>query len=65
MKIILEKKGGEWDYVNDEIISRIGELHIDCPECENIIGSDEQYQCGTCGGGAKINVLEWIKSQLK
>ena len=49
--------------VHSEIINRISSLNleIDCPECENIIFDDEQYQCGTCGGGAKINVLSWLK----
>jgi hypothetical protein len=59
----LQKHGGAWDYVHDTIIDRISNLYIDCPECENIIGDDEQYQCGTCDGGARINVMGWIKKQ--
>jgi len=58
-----KKKGGEWDYVHDEIIERISKLTISCPECENIILDDEQYQCTTCGGGSSINVLFWINNQ--
>lgn len=45
-----------------EIVSRIEELEIDCPECEYMY-SDEQYTCTTCwcqGGGGRINVLSWI-----
>lgn len=60
----LEKRGGEWDYTHDAIIDRIGDLTINCPECENI--DDEQYQCGTCGcggGQGTINVLQWVKEQ--
>lgn len=58
---IFTKKGGEWDFINDEIINRLDGVFIDCPECESIIHSDEQYQCGTCNGGARINVLTWIR----
>lgn len=50
-------------YIRIEILDRIGLLYIDCPECENIIGSDEQYQCCTCGGGGRINVLSWVNSE--
>lgn len=59
----LEKKGGEWDYVHDEILDRISVLYVECPECENIIHDDEQYQCGTCGGGGRVHVLSWIKKR--
>lgn len=59
---LFDKRGD--DYVHDTIIERIGSLEVDCPECENIIPSDEQYQCGTCGGGSMINVLSWIRSKL-
>lgn len=54
-----------WDYVRNEIIDRISNLTVDCPECESIIHSDEQYQCGTCGGGGVIFVMSWIKDELK
>lgn len=57
------------DDLRNEIIDRISDLSIECPECESIIGSDEQYQCGTCGcsGGCsgRINVLSWIKREIE
>lgn len=52
-----------WDYTRNEIIDRISSLTIDCPECENM--DDEQYQCGTCGGGSRISVLDWMKNEIK
>lgn len=55
----------DWGYTRNEILERISSLYIDCPECESIIHSDEQYQCNTCGGGARINVLSWMKSQIE
>ena len=58
-----EDKDG-WVNTHNEIIDRISALTIDCPECENIIHDDEQYQCGTCNGGSKIFVLDWIKKQI-
>lgn len=60
---ILNKSNGEWDYIHDEIIDRINRLTIECPECETIHFSDDQYQCGTCGGGGIIHVGQWIKQQ--
>ncbi len=60
-----QAKNDEWEYTHNEIISRISNLTIDCPECKNIIHSDEQYQCGTCDGGSKIYVLDWLKQQGK
>lgn len=62
---LFEKSDNEWNSVRNEIIDRISSLTIDCPECETIIYSDEQYQCGTCNGGATIYVLDWIKEELK
>lgn len=64
---ILTKRNDEdgWHYTHNEIIERISELYINCPECESIIHSDSQYQCGTCGGGAKINVLRYITEDAK
>lgn len=63
---MLEKKDNDgWNYVHNEIIDRISSLEISCPECENIIHSDEQYQCVTCGGGSSINVLSWVKANIK
>jgi DNA-directed RNA polymerase subunit M/transcription elongation factor TFIIS len=62
---IFNKQNTEHSYVHDEIVDRISGLYIDCPECENIIHSDEQYQCGTCGGGVRINVLNWVKEQAE
>lgn len=55
----------DWNYTINEIIDRISNLYIDCPECENIIDSDDQYQCTTCGGGSRINVLDWITKEIK
>lgn len=67
LKTIFEKSKNDdgWDYVRNEIIDRISNLTVDCPECENIIHSDEQYQCGTCSGGGRIFVLSWIESELE
>ena len=59
------KNDDGWNYVHNEIIDRISNLTIDCPECENIIHDDEQYQCTTCEGGSKIFVMTWIKEELK
>jgi len=52
------------DFVRNEIIERISDLSVSCPECENIIHDDDQYQCGTCGGSARIHVLNWIKERV-
>lgn len=60
-KMILQKKNTEWSYVHDAIIDRVNELYVTCPECENIIHDDEQYQCGTCNGVGSVNVSQWIK----
>jgi len=60
----VEDKEG-YAYVKNEIIDRVSALYVDCPECETIIHDDEQYQCGTCGGGGRINVLDWVKNQIK
>lgn len=60
-----QPKNDGWEYTHNEIISRLSNLTIDCPECETIIHSDEQYQCGTCGGGSKIYVLDWLRKQSK
>lgn len=62
LKTIFDKTKN--DDIRNEIIDRISELSIDCPECESIIYSDEQYQCLTCGGG-RIFVLSWVKSELE
>ncbi len=64
-KKILQKTGDYLDYVHDELIDRIEGLRVDCPECENIIHDDPQYQCGTCDGGGQVWVLDWIKKQIK
>lgn len=61
----LNKHNNEWSYVHDEIIDRINGLYVNCPECENIIHDDDQYQCMTCGGGSRINVMEWVKNKIK
>jgi len=48
---------------NDEILDRIKETTINCPDCEDFYG-DEQYTCATCwceGGQGKINVYNWLK----
>jgi len=65
-KNIFEKTEGEgWNYTHNEIINRISELYINCPECETVIHDDEQYQCCTCGGGSRINVRRWVEEKLK
>lgn len=46
-----------------EILSRIKNLTIDCPECEHM-WSDDQYCCTTCwsqGGQGKLNVYNYLK----
>lgn len=67
LKTIFDKTKNDdgWGYVHNEIIDRISDLTVECPECESIIHSDEQYQCVTCGGGGRIFVLSWVKSQLE
>jgi hypothetical protein len=47
-----------------EILERIGKLNIDCPDCECYLDSDEQYQCGICGGSGQINVLDYLKQMF-
>jgi rRNA maturation endonuclease Nob1 len=65
LKTIFNKTNEDgWDYVRNQIIDRISNLTVQCPECESIIHDDEQYQCGTCGGGGEIYVLSWIKAEL-
>lgn len=59
----IEKKNTDHSYIHDEIVDRIGDLRVNCPECENI--DDDQYACTTCWGGGRINVLEWINEQIK
>lgn len=54
-----------WNYVRNNIIDRVSELTVTCPECENILLDDDQYQCTTCGGQCKINVLNWVKDEFK
>ncbi len=58
---VFEKRNNDWSWTHDEIVDRANELSFDCPECENIIHSDEQYQCTTCGGGSKIYIIQWLK----
>ncbi len=58
------------NYIHNEIIERISYLTIDCPECESIIGSDDQYTCttrGSCSGdrNATINVYRYLSNHLK
>ena len=67
LKTIFDKTKNDdgWGYVRNEIIDMISDLTVECPECESIIHSDEQYQCGTCGGGGRIFVLSWIKAELE
>ncbi len=65
---ILDKTENDsgYDSIRNEILDRIASLRIDCPECETIRYDDEQYQCGTCGSSnGKLNVLNWLKEQLK
>ena len=48
--------------VNQEILSQIKNLEIDCPDCEYIY-SDEQYMCTMCwceGGQGKINLFNFL-----
>jgi hypothetical protein len=63
--MIFNKTDNEWDFVSNEIKDRISSLTISCPECETILHSDEQYQCGTCNGGVSINISEWIEDTIK
>lgn len=51
--------------MEDEILERIGQLYIDCPECESYLDADEQYQCTICGSNGKINVLDYLKQKFE
>lgn len=62
---LFKKTASKWDYTRNEIIDRISQLTVNCPECENIIHDDPQYQCGTCGGGSEIRVLDWVNNRIK
>lgn len=49
--------------LQDEILSEIKNIEIDCPECQNM--EDDQYTCTTCwceGGNGRINIFDWIKN---
>lgn len=50
--------------MEEEILNRINQLVIDCPECEYIFHSDDQYQCNTCGSSGKINVIEYLNERF-
>lgn len=63
--IKIEKRGDGHSYIHNEIVDSIGNLTVECPECRHYIYDDPQYQCVTCGGGARIHVLDWINEQLK
>lgn len=52
------------EYINDEILDRIKELYIDCPECETIILGDEQYSCTLCEGSGRLSVYTLMKEQF-
>lgn len=55
------------DDIDEEILDRISDLTVSCPECECMY-SDDQYQCGTCwsqGGQGRINVLNYLKENKK
>lgn len=46
-----------------EILDRIKELRIDCPDCEYVY-SDDQYTCAICwceGGQGKLNAFDYLK----
>ena len=52
--------------IQDEIISQIKELHVNCPDCGDVT-YDDQYTCTTCwnqGGNGSINVAEYIKENI-
>ncbi len=52
-------------HTRNEIVDRISDLMVDCPECETIIhDDDEQYHCMTCEGARRINVLDWMASEV-
>ena len=45
-----------------EILDRIEDVTIDCPECEHVY-NDDQYSCATCwcqGGQGKIKVMDRV-----
>jgi len=63
---IIKKQNQVWSGIHDEVVDRISDLTIDCPECESIIYDDPQYCCTTCNRtDGRINVLIWINEQLK
>jgi hypothetical protein len=49
--------------IKGEVLDRIKDLYIECPECESMY-SDDQYTCTTCwyeGGGGRLNVYQYLK----
>jgi len=53
--------------INEEILNRLDELWIDCPDCENM-GMDDEYTCTTCwstGGDGQINVGALFRKYIK
>lgn len=61
----IQKLNDGHSHNHDEIVDQISDLTVRCPECPSYIYDDSQYQCGTCGGGGIIHVLDWINEQLK
>lgn len=52
--------------IDEEIMHRLKELDIDCPECDHM--EDEQYYCTTCGcegGHGIINVYDYFEELYK
>jgi DNA-directed RNA polymerase subunit RPC12/RpoP len=47
----------------EEILSDIKNLRVDCPDCHGLY-DDDQYTCTTCwheGGNGSINVFDWLQ----
>ncbi len=50
--------------MDEELINRLKEATIDCPDCESV--EDDQY-CTTClhqGGNGVIHVLNFLKENI-
>lgn len=50
--------------IEQEVMNRIYDLEVDCPECESM--EDDQYHCTMCGnqgGYGRLNVHDFLKER--
>lgn len=45
--------------IEEEILEKIKDLLVECPECESI--EDDEYTCTTCWSNGQINVFKYLK----